>query len=100
MIATFPFKFEQLPVVVPAWGKEKDEPSWQEAYYQLMDWLIPLQIEAIHRAMGSRFIKKLIVEGGFTKNRIFIELLRKHLPDHVVEVDRKSTRLNYSHVAI
>jgi len=84
----FPFQFEHLPVVLPAWGKEKDEPSWQEAYYQLMDWLIPLQIEAIHRAMGSRFIKKLIVEGGFTKNRIFIELLRKHLPDHVVEVSR------------
>src|SRR5690625_7559239 len=61
----FPFQFEHLPVVLPAWGKEKDEPSWQEAYYHVMDCLIPLRLEAIHQAMGRQCIKIIIVDSAF-----------------------------------
>ena len=46
-----------------------------------MDHLIPLQIEAIQRAQGSQDIYRLIIEGGFVHNIIFIELLRLGLPD-------------------
>src|SRR5699024_6977891 len=82
----FPFQFEHLSVNLSALRGGKDEPSWLEAYYQPMDRLIPLQVEAIRRSLGSQRIAKLIVEGGFTKNQIFIALLQKYLPDHQVMV--------------
>src|SRR5699024_10362673 len=68
----FPFRFEHLSVTSGGSKTGSGEPSWLEAYYQLMDRLIPLQVEAIRRSLGSQRIAKLIVEGGFTKNQIFI----------------------------
>lgn len=82
----FPFRFKHLFVTSGGSKSGSGQPSWLEAYYQLMDRLIPLQMEAIRRSSGSQRIAKLIVEGGFAKNQIFIALLQKYLPDHQVVV--------------
>ncbi len=67
-------------------SEESDPGDWTLAYYQMMDHLIPLQIDAIQRAAGSQDIPRLIIEGGFVHNEIFIELLRQGLPDWEVRV--------------
>lgn len=84
-----PFDFEHLDITLPnAANKELNSGpgEWALAYYQLMDLLVPLQIEAIHRAAGTQDIPRLIIEGGFVHNRIFIELLRLGLPNWEVRV--------------
>lgn len=84
----FPFRFEHLSFPSSLSKTGSGKPSWIDAYYQLMDLLIPLQVDAIHRSMGNGKISKVIIEGGFTKNVIFVKLLRKYLPDHEVEVSQ------------
>src|SRR5690606_2726701 len=70
----FPFVFDHLTFQTSEHPGETAPELWIHAYYQLMKLLIKLQIEAIHRAAGSQDIPRLIVEGGFTHNEIFIEL--------------------------
>ncbi len=53
--------------------------SYEEAYHQLMMELVELQIENIKRAIGAEKIKQLYIDGGFTKNQIFVELLARRL---------------------
>lgn len=82
-INPFPFEFQHLKAESKG-TDQKDERvdksvDWIEAYYQLMDHLVPLQIEAIQRARGSQDISRLIIEGGFIHNEIFVELLRQAL---------------------
>lgn len=77
----FPFEFEHLPIESPTIPEETDFPDRIHAYYQLMNLLIPLQLKAIHRAAGSQHIPRLIIEGGFTNNQIFVHLLQRSLPD-------------------
>lgn len=77
----FPFEFEHLPIDSPTIPEGTDPPDRIQAYYQLMNHLIPLQLEAIHRAAGSQHIPRLIIEGGFTNNPIFVHLLQRFLPD-------------------
>lgn len=86
---SFTHEFEHLVVRSYAENpseQESDPGDWTLAYYQLMDHLVPLQIKAIKRAAGSQDIPRLIIEGGFVHNAIFIELLRQGLPDWEVGV--------------
>lgn len=84
----FPFDFEHLILNTKEnpTKKENNPKEWAVAYYQLMGLLVPLQIEAIKRAAGSQYIPRLIIEGGFVHNEIFIELLHQGLPDWEVGV--------------
>lgn len=82
----YPFDFEHLKPDPPAQNASPADPVWQEAYYQLMDQLVRLQIKAIRRAAGSRVLKKLIIEGGFARNAIFVSLLQRFLPEMEVQV--------------
>lgn len=80
----FPFEFEYLDIASPA-GRAQSPSAIPEnvnlSYYQLMDLLIPKQIEAIKRAAGSQPVRRLIIEGGFVHNAVFVNLLRHYLPD-------------------
>lgn len=51
--------------------------SYEEAYHQLMMELVELQIESIRRAIGKEEINQLYIDGGFTNNQIFVELLAR-----------------------
>lgn len=88
-VGLFPFEFEYLKVIPTASG-DPIYPSPSEnpvvSYYQLMDILIPLQIAAIRRAAGSQEIPRLIIEGGFVHNSIYVQLLRRNLPDWEIKV--------------
>lgn len=80
---SFPFELAHLIVkLLPDQppNQDLDPGDWILAYYQLLDHLVPVQIEAIHRARGSQDISRLIIEGGFVHNTIFVELLRQALP--------------------
>lgn len=59
--------------------------NYEEAYHQLMMELVELQIESIERAIGSDKIKQLYIDGGFTNNQIFVELLARGFKDMKVK---------------
>lgn len=51
---------------------------FEHAYHHLMIELVQLQVESIKTAMGSMQIEKLFVDGGFSDNDIYIQLLSHH----------------------
>lgn len=55
--------------------------NFEEAYHQLMMELVELQIKNIKMAKGDMIIKKLYVDGGFTDNEVYIQLLSYLLKD-------------------
>ena len=46
-----------------------------EAYYQLLNDLIVLQYSSTKRIMGESAVKKIFVDGGFSRNDVFMHLL-------------------------
>lgn len=55
--------------------------SFEAAYHQLMIELVQLQVKSIKQAMGDTKMKRLYLDGGFTDNKVFLELLSHHLPE-------------------
>lgn len=55
--------------------------NYEEAYHKLMDELTTLQIESLKLAIGSSEIKDIYIDGGFTSNQVFMQLLANKLPD-------------------
>lgn len=53
--------------------------TFEEAYHQLMMELVELQVKNIKMAQGAMSIKRLYVDGGFTDNEIYIQLLSYQL---------------------
>lgn len=53
--------------------------NFEDAYHHLMMELVKLQVENIKIAIGSYSIKRLYVDGGFTNNDIFVQLLSHSL---------------------
>lgn len=68
-------------------GGGEAQASWQSldsfktAYHQLLVELCMLQVESIERAIGNSPIKTVFIDGGFVDNEIFINLLRRGLPN-------------------
>ncbi|TRZ45050.1 FGGY-family carbohydrate kinase [Robertkochia solimangrovi] len=56
-------------------------PTYEEAYHQLMIELVLLQVKSITIASGGMHFKNLYVDGGFTKNDVYINLLTHYLRD-------------------
>jgi hypothetical protein len=50
-----------------------------EAYYDFLAGLVAMQAEKI-RLVASSNVQNLYIDGGFSRNRIFMELLRRELP--------------------
>lgn len=55
--------------------------TFREAYHQLMLELVGLQADNIRKASGGQQIRRLYVDGGFTGNALFLELLSQALPE-------------------
>ena len=53
--------------------------KFEDAYHQLMMELVKLQVENIKIAIGNHRIKRLYVDGGFTNNDVFVQLLSHSL---------------------
>ncbi|MFV0541292.1 MAG: FGGY-family carbohydrate kinase [Aestuariibaculum sp.] len=52
--------------------------SFDEAYHQLMTELVLLQINSIKTVVGADKIRHLYVDGGFSDNDLFVNLLSHH----------------------
>ncbi|MEX0929588.1 MAG: FGGY family carbohydrate kinase [Balneolales bacterium] len=61
-----------------------DFSSFEEACHQLMLDLVTIQSESIALAQGSDHIERLIITGGFSQNRLFVQLLAARFPDKKV----------------
>lgn len=55
--------------------------SFEAAYHQLMLELVALQIEAAERAIGDTPINKLYIDGGFSDNDLFVQMLSRHFTE-------------------
>lgn len=62
--------------------------NWELEYYQMMDRLINLQVKAILLAKGSSQVSKIIIDGGFIFNQIFVKMLEIKLPDYIIQVSK------------
>ena len=58
----------------------KDFNSYEDAYHQLVKDIVAQQIRSINLVMNDNPIKKLFVDGGFSKNSIYMTLLAKAFP--------------------
>lgn len=61
----------------------------EEAYHHLMWGLVKLQGASLKLAMGNTPVRKIYIDGGFTSNELFIQLLKYYLPDHTIEISEK-----------
>ena len=55
--------------------------SYEEAYHQLMIELVRLQVANIRAAIGNTSVKRLYIDGGFTDNEVYVQLLSHHFRD-------------------
>ncbi len=63
--------------------------DYEKAYHQLMLELVALQIQSTKLAIGNTTIKKVYIDGGFTKNVIFIKLLSRYFPNLKIRTVKK-----------
>lgn len=54
--------------------------DYKEAYHQLIFDIILLQIQSTELVIKNSPVMKMFVDGGFSKNPIFMKLLAKHFP--------------------
>jgi sugar (pentulose or hexulose) kinase len=57
----------------------------EEAYHKLMYNLIQTQVKKIHLAAGKTVFEKIIVDGGFAKNDLYLTMLKRALPTIKIE---------------
>ncbi|MHA7130867.1 FGGY-family carbohydrate kinase [Algoriphagus namhaensis] len=54
---------------------------FEEAYYTFMDELTDLQLSSLNLVLEGSSVKRIFIDGGFNANPIFLEMLRKKLPE-------------------
>lgn len=74
----FSFSFDGNVVEEACW---ESLGSFKAAYHKLMIELCDYQVRSVQRAIGSSPITKVFIDGGFVDNEIFVQLLRKSLPE-------------------
>ena len=55
--------------------------SYELAYHRLMKDIIELQVNAIHLVIHNAPVTKIFVDGGFSKNELYMHLLAKSFPE-------------------
>ena len=55
--------------------------NYDDAYHQLMTELVLLQNKCVNKALGNDTISRLFVDGGFSDNDVFIQLLSHYYRD-------------------
>ncbi|MEY4902609.1 MAG: hypothetical protein RLZZ292_424 [Bacteroidota bacterium] len=64
---------------------EPNVKNLNENYHLLMYDLIKIQVQKIHLAVGKTPFEKIIIDGGFAKNDLFLNMLKKALPNIKIE---------------
>ena len=59
--------------------------SFDNAYKILMNELLDIQIASLRLAIGGSYIENILVDGGFSNNEVFVEILTAKLPEYQVE---------------
>jgi len=54
--------------------------TYEEAYYQLITDIIEQQVRSTHLILNDTSVKRIFVDGGFSKNNIYMHLLAKSFP--------------------
>src|SRR5699024_7253970 len=55
--------------------------TYKEAYHQLMIELVELQVESIKSLLEKSEIKEIYIDGGFSENDVFINMLDYYFPN-------------------
>ncbi len=63
---------------------------FEHAYHHLMIQLVQLQVKSIKAATGDQEVYKLYVDGGFTDNEIYIQLLSHYMKDMTLRTTNAS----------
>lgn len=58
--------------------------SADEAYHFMMSLLVDQQLACISQVMNNKPVKRVYVDGGFSRNEVFMNLLARRLPDFEV----------------
>lgn len=58
--------------------------NFEEAYYHLLMYLIRKQIASTNLVLKGTGVKKIFVDGGFSKNDIFMQMLANHYSDYEI----------------
>lgn len=56
--------------------------NYVEAYHYLMDEMTDLQVESLKLAVGNTQIKTIFLDGGFSSNEVFMQMLADKLPQY------------------
>jgi sugar (pentulose or hexulose) kinase len=64
---------------------EQNAQNLVEFYHILIFDLIKIQVEKIKLAAGSVAYEKIIIDGGFAKNELYLTMLKRALPDVKIE---------------
>ncbi len=70
--------------------KERNMRNLTEAYHILMVDLVKKQLSKIHLSAGGTPFEKIIIDGGFAKNDLFLNMLKKALPNKKIEASEMS----------
>jgi sugar (pentulose or hexulose) kinase len=70
--------FEISQATVTDWSQFK---NFDLAYYTFIHELTDLQIASLNLVLTNSPVKRIFIDGGFNANTIFLEILRKKLPD-------------------
>jgi sugar (pentulose or hexulose) kinase len=65
--------------------REQDAQNLMEFYHILIFDLIKVQVEKINLAAGSVAYEKIIIDGGFAKNELYLTMLKRALPNVKIE---------------
>lgn len=65
-------------------SKLNEYASFEEAYHHLIMHLVSKQIESTNLVLNGSDTKKIFVDGGFSKNHIFMQMLADHFSDYAV----------------
>ena len=55
-------------------------PNFELAYHHLVQEIVDLQVESTRRVIGNPGVKTIYVDGGFSKNEVFMRLLANAFP--------------------
>lgn len=88
----YPSTIDNKPLLADVFSYRKWDASncssYEEAYHQVMWGLVRLQLASVKLALGRSPIKRILVDGGFVENDLYIKLMRHFLPDFSIEVSR------------
>ena len=61
---------------------------WQEAYHQLLQRLVHCQYASTQLVLREAPVKNIYVDGGFSRNKVFMQLMARAFPGHNVYAAR------------